>query len=167
MPLLPPPGKRWNLWSVKHRHVFFGAVHSGWFCPRCVFLVVPDRYWPALRLPPWSEGRHWADAWVPCESEKSFRGSANPLKMASKGSAGPSKTGPKGSAGPSKTAPKGSAGPYKTVPSRMTCHHPGACWLGWGWRGSWRTSRGLYAPGLYRPGAPLLPARHRLHPSFR
>ena len=102
-----------------------------------------------------------ADTRVPCESAKcsseTNRGSADPPKTASRGSANPQKVASKGSAAPSKSTPKGSAGPR---PWKVIRHLRGAHLLRWGWMGSWWTSRGFRTPG-----APLLPAGPRYHPS--
>ena len=90
-----------------------------------------------------------ADARVPCESAKcsseTDRGSADPPKTASMGSANPHKMTSNGSAAPPESAPKGLAGPLKTAASKDD---------------SPTTSR-----GFRNPGAPLLPAGPRCHPS--
>ena len=88
----------------------------------CILLADPDRYRPALRLPPGNRGRHrpmpgFRASPLKCSSETD-RGSADPPKTASRGSANPHKMASKGSAAPSKSAPKGSAGPLKTVASK-------------------------------------------------
>ena len=49
---------------------------------------------------------------------------------------------------------------YKPRPRKMMNHLRGAHLLRWGWMGSWWTSRGFGTPG-----APLLPAGPRCHPS--
>ena len=105
-----------------------------------------------------------ADARVPCDPAKSWetvKGSADPSKKASKGSAVPCKTGPKASVGPLKTASKGSAGPLKTASSKedssSSRSSPTAV----------RVRVLVDVRGLYTPGAPLLPAGPRLHPSLQ
>ena len=83
-----------------------------------VLLADPDRYRPALRLPPRSRGWYRPTPGFRASplsvirrrigfsqsSQNGLRGSANPHKMASKCSAAPSKNTPQGSAGPLKTA---------------------------------------------------------------
>ena len=131
--LLPPPGMKWNLWSVKcHWLGGFRTAHSGKFCPLCILLADPDRYWPALRLPPGSRGRH--------RPTPGFRASPRNVKSRIRVQPIP----PKQSLGVQQVPPK-------PRPRKMTRHHRGAHRLGWRWRGSWWTSR-----GLYNPGAPLL-----------
>ena len=104
----------------------FQNVHLGRVNLTYVLLADPDRYRPALRLPPGSRGRYRPTPgfcasplsvlrrWIgvepipppppPKKKKKASRGSANPNKMAS--------------AAPSKSAPKGSAGPLKTAASK-------------------------------------------------
>ena len=100
-----------------------------------------------------------ADARVPCESAKcsseTDRGSADPPKTASRGSANPNKMASKGSATPS------SAGPLKTATSKDDSS-------------SSRCSPtkvsvdgvSVDVEGFHTPGAPLLPAGPRYHPSI-
>ena len=104
------------------------------------------------------------DARVPCESAKcsleTDRGSADPPKTASRGSANPHKMASKGSAAPSRSAPKGSAGPLKTAASKddssSSRRSPTKV----------RVDGVLVTPRCFRtPGAPLLPAGPRCHPS--
>ena len=95
-----------------------------------------------------------ADAQVPCESAKysseADRGSANPPKMASRGSANPHKMAPKGSAAPLKTTTsKDDSSSLRCSPSKVRAD------------GVWWTLRGFRTPG-----APLLPAGPRYHPSL-
>ena len=105
-----------------------------------------------------------ADAQVSCESAKcsleTDRGSANPPKTASRGSANPPKMASKGSADPSKSTPKGSAGPLKNATSKddllsSRCSPTKV-----------RVDGVLVdVKGFHTPGAPLLPAGPRCHPS--
>ena len=97
----------------------FQNVHLGRLSLMCVLLADPDRYRPALRLPPGSRGWYRPTPGFrasplsvlrkrivvqPIPPKTASRGSANPHKMASKGSATPSKSASTGSAGPLKTA---------------------------------------------------------------
>ena len=74
----------------------------------CVLLADPDRYRPALRLPPGSRGRYRPTPGFRASPLSVLRRQTGvqpvPHKMASKGSAAPSKIAPNGSAGPLKIA---------------------------------------------------------------
>ena len=58
-PLPLPPEENPNLLNIRHpQHGFFQNVHLGRLSLTCVLLAEPDRYRPALRLPPGSRGRY-------------------------------------------------------------------------------------------------------------
>ena len=97
-------------------------VHLGRLSLMCVLLADPDRYRPALRLPPGSRGRYRPTPGLRASPLSVLRTQIGvqpiPPKTASRGSVNPHKMASKGSAAPSKSARKGSAGPLQTVASK-------------------------------------------------